>query len=140
MTFQFLAPVEVAPSTGATALYAHHVSDNSHKDASNKRHQHIPEKVQHGQTSFTGGLPRKPSSIPFTPAQSADTAPPFCHPAATGFFVAGWELCYTTPSCQREIPLDSLMLGAALLAYKSQKSLTDDMLSGLSLFHAAIRN
>ena len=32
------------------------------------------------------------------------------------------------------------MLGAALLAYKSQKSLTDDMLSGLSLFHAAIRN
>ena len=57
--FQSFCPgSEFAPPTGATALYAHQVSNHSHKNTGDKRRQYVPEKVQHGQTSFRRTAPR----------------------------------------------------------------------------------
>ena len=39
--------------------------------------------------------------------QREQTQPgPFCPGIASGFFEAGWELCYAAPPCRRESPLD----------------------------------
>ena len=55
---QFLRPVGIATSYGATALQAQKVSCHSRKKAGQKSGQHVPEEVLHGVTSFWRSAPR----------------------------------------------------------------------------------
>ena len=55
---QFLRPVGIATSYGATALQAQKMSCYSRKKAGQKSGQHVPEEVLHGVTSFWRSAPR----------------------------------------------------------------------------------
>ena len=61
---QFLRPVGIATSYGATALQAQKVSCHSRKKAGQKSGQHVPEDVLHGVTSFRRSAPRGENYTP----------------------------------------------------------------------------
>ena len=54
---QFLRPVGIATSYGATALQAQKVSCHSRKKAGQKSGQHVPEEVSHGENLLSEECP-----------------------------------------------------------------------------------